>query len=376
MKYLLLLLLLIKQSSALAAEFCQSAQPSSMSKSAKRDIDLEIEKFAGKKPIVERADQTLSGLIKAKSPMISSWILKRNLQDQSEDQIAKEWRAYFAKNFILSKYPQGDAGIDKEVEALVDQILEKNLTPSFRARAEKLFERAQATALNTIDELSIKEKPQAIARIKAIKLYWPRSLKSSRNNSVPLDIIDWSVAYDPKPNEINIGVQALNYPNDETFMAVFAHEMGHAIDSCRWGMFLKKEWPFRKVGDCLRSEKSVGAKKRDDSILAQITPEHNISSELIQELKQNPTCNKVGYPPVGIQADQLPESFADWFSAEVMSRMKNIDAHKLRQDLCEDKTLAAGTSYPTNSERLRKIYLAHPKLKKPTDGGASPYCEL
>ena len=374
MKYLLLVLLLIKQTSSMAAEFCHNYQPPLSAQKTRQGIDLEIQKFAGQKRIVERADQTLSDLIKAKSPMISSWILKRNLQDQSEDQIAKEWREYFAKNFILSKYPQGDKDIDNEVEALVDQILQKNLTSSFRTRAEKLFERAKAAALLTIDELPLAEKPQAIDRIKSIKLYWPRSLKSSRNNSVPLDIIDWSVAYDPKPNEINIGVQALSYPNDETMMAVFAHEIGHSIDSCRWGMFLKREWPFQKVGDCLRSAKSVGAKKRDDSILAKITPQHNISQDLIRELQQNPTCNKVGYPPVGLQADQLPESFADWFSAEVMSRVKGIDTTKLRQDLCENKTLVAGTSYPANSDRLQKIYLAHPKLKRPTDPETSTYC--
>jgi len=147
-------------------------------------------------------------------------------------------------------------------------------------------------------------------------------------------------------------------------MAVFAHEVGHSFDPCRWSAFYEGVWPFEKVGQCLRSDKSVGAKARDDSKLEAFQKAGRISSELGAALKANPTCNKLVYPPAGIQADQLPETFADWFSAEVISRYKNLDVSKLRLDLCEGKNLVEGSSYPANGLRQGKIYYAHPVIRK------------
>jgi hypothetical protein len=337
-----------------------------------------IAAFAGRKEIATQADALLSKLVSAKSPVIAAWMTKRNLNSSSEETLIKEWRSYFAKNFILVKYPNGDAKTNSLMEELVDGILNFALDAPFQQRIEKIFSQTKTAALSTLDGMKLTQKEDLIKRVKAIQLYWPKSLKTARNNSTPLDLIDWGIAYDPSANEINIGIKALAYPNDETFSAVFAHEIGHSFDSCRWSGFLQGPWPFEKIGTCLRSMKSVGAKKRDDSALNKLVQEKKIDQDLAKALELNPTCNKLSYPSNGLQADQLPESFADWFSAEVMAKQKTLDVQKMRTDLCESTELREGSSYPTNADRLRRIYFAHPKFKNATQLGDSTasYCSI
>jgi hypothetical protein len=342
---------------------------------AKSEIERKIRDLSNKKVIAEQADKLLGKLIAAKSPIIKSWLTKRNLMDKTEEEIATAWREYFVKYFILNKYPQADAGFNKEIENFVDHILSKNFTPKFKKRMEKLFDHSKKAAIQTVQAFKIKQQDQVISRLKKISLYWPKNLKTSKNNAIPLDLIDWGIAYDPTANEINMGIDSLMYSNDETYISVFAHEMGHSIDSCRWGAYLKESWPFEKIGECLRSQKSVEAKKRDDSKLEKMKVEGKLSEELVQSLKENPTCNKLIYPPIGVQADQLPESFADWFSAEVMAHLKIKNDSAFRNDLCADHLLIPGSSYPSNQDRLNKIYFANPKLN-PSSKDTAAYCKL
>lgn len=286
-------------------------------------------------------------------------------ESSSEEDIVRAWREYFARGFILSNYPQENAALNKEIETLVDSITADFAKKSFQERMQKYFEKTKAAALETVKAFPIAQKDKILARIKSIKLYWPLNFKQARNNKIPLDIIEWGIAYDPPANEINMGVNAMAYPNSETYLAVFAHEIGHSFDSCRWSSMIapKVAWPFQKVGDCLRSEKSVGAKTRDDKLLNPLIQQKKISTELATSLKENPTCNKLGYPPIGVQADQLPETFADWFSAEVMARLNVEDVSNLRSDLCENHDLNSGSSYVSNRARLINIYFAQPRLK-------------
>ena len=380
MKNLIVLLVLAIASHASAStDFCGNYRAPESSTAAQKDVDERITKFANKKLIAEQADAMLSKLITAKSPVISQWMNRRELDYKTEEDIARAWREYFAMNFVLSKYPNTDAKVNAEIEQLVDGILAEHLKKPFMERIEKLFERAREASIATIQSLPIEKKEDVVKRAKAVKLYWPRNLKSARNNAIPLDLIAWGIAYDPVPNEINIGVRALAYPNDETYLAVFAHEIGHSFDSCRWPAYFKGDWPFAKVGECLRSDKSVKAKKRDDIILERLVAAGRVPKDVGLALKSNPTCNKLVYPPPGTQADQLPESFSDWFSAEVMARMEGVAPEKMRLDLCETKKLVDGSSYPPNADRLNLIYLAQPKLRAKRSelaGAPSPYCAL
>ncbi len=351
------------------------AVPAEFSKMQK-NVEKELRVFSNTKSIAAGADALLAKLIAAKSPMVDAWLKKRDLKKKSETEIATEWRLYFAKNFVLAKYPSESIETDKAIEKLVDGLLNQTFTPQFKAKLEKLFKRTKSEAIQTVEKVEINAKIEILERIKSIDLYWPTNLKSARNNTIPLDLIDWGIAYDPVPNAINVGLHALVYPNDETLLAVFAHEIGHAFDSCRWNAFFAGPWPFEKVGSCLRSAESVAAKRRDNSQLESLVASGKINKEMAQSLKNNPTCNKLIYPPAGIQADQLPEAFADWFSAEVMAQNQATSAGNVRRDLCENKDLREGSSYPKNMDRLNRIYLAHPKFNAQADKKSPQYCAL
>lgn len=379
MKYLSGLFIGFYLTAASAASFCTSYELPHNYLKMKSDTEKSIDAFANSKVIAAQADSILSKLITAKSPFVTSWYAKGNFKGKSEEDVAKSWRQYFARSFLLMKYPQGDAKIDLEIEKLVDGLLKKNFNKDFKKQLEKDFATSKALAVETVTAIGLPQNKVIIDKINSIKLYWPDHLKTARNNSIPLDLIDWGIAYDPLSNEINIGLNSLSYSNDETLIAVFAHEIGHSFDPCRWSAFYEGEWPFHKVGQCLRSGKSANAKTRDDSKLEAFQKSGKISGELVKALKANPTCNKLAYPAQGIQADQLPETFADWFSAEVISRVKDLDVSRLRLDLCEEKTLVDGSSYPANHVRQENIYYAQPVIKnllKDKSQSKGEYCSM
>jgi hypothetical protein len=361
-KSYVLFLIFILANNSFAIDFCEHFELPSSYKNLKVNYDKNLILFSQKKVIANKSDDVLTKLIKANSPVLKGWVDQSKFKNVSDDQIVKDWRLYYAKNFVLAKYPSGDQSVDREIELFVDEMLTKNISKNFKLNLEKLFSIAKKKSIETIEKFNISQKDVVIKRINEIKLFIPKKLKTSKNNSVPLELIDWGIAYDPIKNEVNIGLNSLIYSNDESLIAAFVHEIGHSFDSCRWGAFFDGKWPFAKVEECLRSEKSVFAKKRDDSLLKKYETENKISSELLRFLKENPTCNKTYYPPQGVQADQILESFADWFSAEVVSSLVGVNYNKVRLDLCEKNELSVGSSYPTNRNRLEKIYLVHPKF--------------
>lgn len=331
-----------------------------------KELDSKIRDFSNLPAFAKKADELLSKLITAKSPVIISWMNKRDLQSKSEEDVIREWRKYFAFNFVIAKYPYNETQMDLPIEFLFTSI-NKLLTKSqFQEKMEALFKKAQLNSIETIKKFKLEKsiETQILNRVQNTKLYWPADLKNSKFKNQALEFFDWGIAYDPIANEINMGINALKYPNDETYLAVFSHELAHSFDSCRWGAFFKDAWPFEKIGNCLRAEDSADAKRRDDASLDTLIKSGKVSADLAQGLKLNSTCNKTNYPPEGVQADQLPETFADWFSAEAMSQLPLALNTNLRADLCEEKPLSKGSSYLSNRDRLVKIYFAHPVLNK------------
>lgn len=365
MKFIIFLVIVI-QTSLASSQVCQDYVVPKNYQDMHGDVNESIKQFSKKKSIAAKADETLDLLLKAKSPVIISW-LGRQDSKASEDQIAYAWREYYAENIVLAKYPQGDKKIDQEIESTVNPLLKKYLDKKFKKRITNLFEKTKASATDSLKSLLPENNELIVDRIKAIKLFFPEKLQDSPNKENPLDLIKWGIAYDPLNNAINVGLETLYYSNDETLIAVMSHEIGHSFDSCRWGAYFSGPWPFTKVGECLRTTKSIAAKKRDDSQLDKMVKENKVSADLALALKANLTCNKTSYPPQNLQADQLPESFADWFAAEVISRIKDINLSKVRIDLCDKKISRPESSYPSNADRLEKIYRARQ---------ATGYCSL
>ncbi len=349
----------------LCKQFTEKSYKSKMYLKEKKFIDDSLLKFANSKEIATLADSLLTEFINAKSPTLFSWLKTRNFENEKEEIIATQWRLYFAKNFILADYPTKDNTINQLIINLNEDIAKFIFNKSYKTKLEKVFSKIQELSIKKINSYPIEIKIKTILskKITKIKLHWLVKFEDSNFRNHPLEFLDWGFAYDPTHNSINIGVHALNYPFNVNLDSILAHEIGHAFDSCRWTQENPKiEWPFKKVGNCLRSEASINAKLRDDNLLEQEFKKGKISDEVYSFLKNNLTCNKSNYPPIGTQSDQLPETFADWFSAEVMSEIKKV-SENVRYDLCENNHINPGSSYISNSERLFGIYYSNPILK-------------
>lgn len=331
-----------------------------------KKIELNLQKnsdvlnnFAFSPKVKNQAEKMLSMLITAKSPMITNWIKLRNIDSNNNPElVAVEWDKYFSKNFVIARYPTGDKDIDTDIVKTIDKLIKINFTLDVVAKLEDSFLKVKNLAINLINNypLSEADKKYLVLKVNQIKLYWPTSFVSSKFLKFPMELIEWSLAYDPKSNEINIGLNALNY-NDQSLRAALMHEIAHSFDSCRWSQMNSTPWPFTKIGECLRTI----AFPRDDSKLESMYKSGKITNEQYVFMTNNKTCNNSIYPPIGVQSDQLPETFADWFSAEGMS--KDTINSEFRNDLCVDQVLNAGSSYLKNTDRLFSIYLANPILQ-------------
>ncbi|MBL6989793.1 MAG: hypothetical protein ISR65_08440 [Bacteriovoracaceae bacterium] len=350
-----------------AQQWCQNHQEltSPSYKQILKKIDDRRSALSNHPLIKGPADQILVKLINAESPIILRWIKKRNLSDKNFKQMSILWRKYYLENFVINKYPLNNQELNAIIENFLQEVNALTFSVDIKKKYQDLFGQAKTYAIKKVGQmpLSAKDKKAIVERIEKIKLYWFRSLKGSKFEKMPLEFIKWGIAYDPIPNEINIGIKALKYSNDETIFAVFAHEIGHSFDPCRWVAFFDGKFPLLKVTSCLRTKDSVNAKRRDDTPLQELVSRGRLTAELALSLKLNPTCNKVNYPPTGFQKDQIQEAFADWFSTEVISIAPYLSIN-LRNDLCENTQLMPGSSYVTNDTRLSKIYFAHPQVKK------------
>lgn len=339
-------------------------------------LQASLKRFANDPKVARDADALLSKLVAAKGPAIMDWMSKHAPPGRSEDDIIHDWREYYAKNFVLSKYPQPQAEVNALIDALVLKTYQSALPEAERARLRKIFKQSKTAALKTLAGFG-PAAAAARARLEGIELVFLEKLSGSPFAKNPLEAIFWGVAYDAVPNRINIGIDARQYTSDATLFAVFAHELGHSFDPCRWSAFFKGPSPFASVVSCLRGSESAHARSRDDSKLDEFLRTNQIGTELHASLVANPTCNKLEYPPVGLQSDQSLEAFADWFSAEVTAQATDVPRAGLRADLCEERKLNEGSAYPTNSTRLERIYFAHPTLRKAVglnEKGAPPYC--
>ena len=329
-------------------------------------IDDHIGRAANLVTISSEADKILSKLISNKSPVILSWLTKRDLTTAKEEVIAKQWRKYYLENFILNAFPSPNHSVNSSVEKLFADINQIAFTKEKKEHFSKIFNKAKKDALNRVRTWPIEDslQKQIVDRISQIKLYWFHKLKGTRYQNKPLEFLKWGFAYDPLYNEINIGIAALKYPSDHNIYSVFIHEIAHSFDSCRWSAFFKGSNPFSNINDCLRGANSAGAKRRDDEKIDILFLSKKISQDMVDSLKLNPTCNPSFYPPLGTQKDQILEVFADWFSAEVLASHKEQQTPSLRADLCEPYSLNSGSSYLPHQQRLERIYLTNPQLQK------------
>ena len=342
-------------------------------------INEKINQLSNSTLIASQADNLLSKLIQAKSPVVINWISERGFDPEKDaEKIAVQWRQYFFKNFLLRTLPAENDKINQLVEKAFQEINETFLDKKYKSHLEKILEETKKLAIQRISsyEIESKNKSIIIKKIETIQIYWFQKIIGTKFEKKPLEFINWGIAYDPIPNEINIGMETLKYDSDSSLVAVLAHEIAHSFDPCRWTAFIGTKNPFKTVVSCLRSSKSVGAKKRDDSKIDLFVKMNRLTSEAAQSLKSNVYCNNSIYPPVGLQKEQILETFADWFSAEVVSENSKYIDKTLRLDLCKNEELTPGSSYISNNDRLQKIYFANPKIAKKLNTKKHHYCSI
>lgn len=329
-----------------------------------KKIDQRLENASNLVHVASEADGVLSKLIAAKSPVLLSWLDKRELMAAKEEKIAQEWRKYYLNNFIFPQFPTKNEKVNSTIENLFSEIDSLAFTKPHRDKIISLFTQAKNDVKTVVSSWNLprENKIKIIHRLDTLKLYWFEKLQGTRYSNKPLEFVGWGFAYDPTNNEINVGIHARKYPTDANIYSVLLHEMGHSLDPCRWSFYFQGSNPFNTVLSCLRSPESVVAKARDDSKMAESLQKKLLSNEMADSLKKNPTCNRSFYPPEGTQKDQILESFADWFATEVYAT-SSFKKELPRPDLCQDQKLMKGSSYLPNIERLLKIYLVHPELK-------------
>ncbi len=336
------------------AEICERPMWSDRAESTKRLFDKTLYQFASSKDIAPLADDTLSKLAKAQSPTLIDWGKKRNINPQTEpEKFAKEWRSYFATQFIISKYPTKVTAVDILIEQHFDNLSENLMTNQYKKYLNEQFLAAKKLALQKITNSPLEKdsKQIIINKINAVKLYFPEKLRGSKYEKSILEFLNWGLAFDPNNDEINVGLDTLKY-NEQNLKVALLHEIAHSFDTCRWSQKENSNWPFEKIGLCLRKFTLT----RDDSRLEEFKTTGYLTESEYLFFKKNQTCHNTKYPPSGIQKDQITETFADWFSAYALSDEK-INIH-FRDDLCEDKNREPGSSYLSNTDRLYKIYLS------------------
>ena len=364
MKYLLLsIVLLFSNLSFAKLNYCEGKTENKTYESFKIDRDKLFSFLSNHKDIASKADATLSKLLNAKSPIITKWIANRNLSD--EIAIVKAWRKYYLEQFVLNQFSKAPRNIKDLVYKKADHLYKKHINKKVKFKFDSDFTKAKSLVKQVIESSNInkKEKNIILKRIKQIKLNYAFNLETSKLKDKPLDVLQWTLNYDPAPNKINVGLDALRYSDSANRVSIFAHEIAHSFDPCRYNVFVSKNTPFKTLIKCLRTETAAGAKKRDDKHLLTLLNKKKISKDLYYGLKLNPLCNKTLYPPLGVQREQINEVFADWVSAEAMALPPKTSS-SFRNDLCENKKLNAGSSYLSNLDRLKRVYLAQPKLKK------------
>ncbi len=335
--------------------------------------------LANSKPIAAVADEALGSLIAKKSPVVTSWIKRRKLDVSDPVNVAKQWRLYYIDNIVLSTGSLKDrpSQIKKYVDERLSAVFKEVYTKEKVHLLELSFNVAKASALDVLKLQMGKDAnyPAIKKKVDELKIFIPSKVLGTKVEKAPRDFLEWGFAYDPTANEINIGLEGLNFADPKykaTLVSLMAHEIAHSFDSCRFSSTYKGKNPFHNVHLCLRNSTSVQALARDDSQLDFLVKNQILKPEVAKSLRDNPTCNRSLYPLPGKQKDQLDEVFADWFSAEVVA-ISGIATDNLRSELCLDKELVKGSSYVPNNKRLVAIYLTQPTIAKKLGGIKSGY---
>jgi len=243
-----------------------------------------------------------------------------------------------------------------------DEVTSSYTTERVKRMNEKfmLVKKAYLEHLKTTRQLSEEDRRVLIDRISKVKLELPiPPLDPSINREIDKNKLSWcyqlapgnmasnSLFYTSDHNTITFCIGAalnLDYVNDYDLMTTMGHELGHAIDPCgieEEGEISKRI--FKKMIQCLKSNgvRITNTPKGIQSHCKTFT--NQAMSKFCLNSISNSACaygdsdkdydeNDLGdYKKNGEPESQLPESFADLMSAEVVSQI-------IKNDSLETKT--------------------------------------
>jgi hypothetical protein len=259
---------------------------------------------------------------------------------------------------------------NKKIRKIVDNANEAiyaKVAPEFQRTYLKnnLFPQIKTSALKILARLP--DGPEKTAMIRKIKS------TSFVMNDCGDGLLDANAYYDKGAVNYCFSIMYITQ-SAYSEISVIAHELGHSVDPC---IMPKEATVWRNLASCLRRPSSIGAK-------------------ILGQASLSTSCS-----PNYEDRDQLGESFADWFSAEILNdvtkhlnlAMKNSSAQvfgngisNVMRPLCSQATSSGDQEYyantpdehPDDKDRL-ELLLAQPGIRARmgcAPNGKKIYCDI
>jgi len=320
---------------------------------------------------------------KNKKP-IDTWANSLSVDLTDKKKVISTWREHFFTTILIPSFKK----LKKFEQKVINHAFQKINEQAFPYKKKEFltvrFILAKRLAAQSINKMNIRKdiKNYLINRISDIKMEWFHQISNSRYENDPNKYFSNIIGYDASKHIMSIGYLASQLKDSDTITAIFIQEIAHSFDPCRWHALQPNvTFPFQKVTSCLRGKNSIAAKKRGDKIL-DLNKDKNgaplFSAEQLVSFRKNPTCNTSAFPLEKDQREQINTTFADWFTAEAMSQKKEISS-QFRHDLCAITETPSYMAFPSGIDRLNKIYMANPVIRKKMGVGIDKsivYCSM
>ncbi len=246
--------------------------------------------------------------------------------------------------------------------------LKKLENPEQVKRVQDIFKKITAMMISKI-KLQVSDSKAADRMIAKINQITLNGSNCAREGLDPGEgyLVD-NATYYPKENHfVFCNGKLLKGASDESIARTVVHELSHSIDPCniantteRQPVFSysdpkniaqsEKEFPFKNILSCLRSKNSVGAYRKEWLL------KKKDRDGYIKEL------NKLEGPSF-CYGDQITESFADWFAAEILPDYLSSD-QKIENSIDTRNVMpVSGDEHPQWTDRINKILMANPKIR-------------
>ncbi len=329
--------------------------------------DKKIRELANMRTFSKVADKILNQLSeKPGNPDLMKWADQSSTALTDKAKVVSLWREHFFISIMTGSF-KNLKKFEKAVLTKNFQEINKKALPYKKKMDLTLrFIEAKTLSLKFIDSTNFDKKTKTYLkdRIASIRMEWFTQIEGTRYEKSPIEYIKRDINYDPLTHSMILGFQVTRFKDPDTVTSVFAEQIAHAFDPCRWNSFQRnKKFPFQKITQCLRTKNSITAKKRGDEKLSTKKGKKILNVNQVKILKENPLCNTPFFPLEYDQREQINTAFADWFSAEVMSQKEKLSDH-MREDLCGVTAAAPFLAHPSGTDRLIRIYMANPKIRK------------